>query len=124
MESWSVLRIREVAVKRRVIESKNENSNVQIPMNNNMLRTILFLVIGVWSLVISSGVGADGPVPVGAQPPGGLSGKIVYTHGGHGITAANKRDGAWTFQRGPGNEMIEDLGNIDQMAFFADYLFR
>ena len=67
---------------------------------------------------------ADGLVPVGTQPHGGLSGKIVYTHGGHGITAANKRDGEWSFQRGPGNEMIEDLGNIDQMAFLVDYLFR
>ena len=35
-----------------------------------------------------------------------------------------KEDGSWTFQRGPGHEMIEDLGNIDQMAFLVDYLFR
>ena len=27
------------------------------------------------------------PGAVGTQPHGGLSGKIVYTHGGHGITA-------------------------------------
>ena len=84
--------------------------------------------VGHWDLrhwSISSQVrSADGLVPVGTQPHGGLSGKIVYTHGGHGITAANKRDGAWSFQRGPGNEMIEDLGNVDQMAFFVDYLFR
>jgi hypothetical protein len=31
---------------------------------------------------------ASGLVPVGAQPKGGLSGKIVYTHAGHGYTAA------------------------------------
>ena len=68
--------------------------------------------------------GADRLVDVGTQPRGGLSGKVVYTHGGHGITAANKRDGAWTFQRGPNLQMIEDLGNIDQMAFLVDYLFR
>ena len=39
------------------------------------------------------------------------SGKAAFVVGdvvGHGITAANKRDGAWSFQRGPGNEMIED----------------
>lgn len=66
----------------------------------------------------------SGLVPVGTQPHGGLSGKIVYTHGGHGITADNEKDGRWTFQRGPANEMIEDLGNIDQMAFLVDYLFR
>ena len=50
--------------------------------------------------------------------------KIVYTHGGHGITADNKGNGKWTFQRGEGHEMIEDLGNIDQMTFLVDYLFR
>src|SRR3954464_6633781 len=93
-------------------------------MTNVMSQTKVFLVIGIWTLVISPSLRADGLVPVGTQPHGGLSGKIVYTHGGHGITAANKRDGAWSFQRGPGNEMIEDLGNVDQMAFFADYLFR
>jgi hypothetical protein len=93
-------------------------------MTNAMSRTTFCLIIGTWSLVILSNLRADGLVPVGTQPHGGLSGKIVYTHGGHGITAANKRDGAWSFQRGPTNEMIEDLGNVDQMAFFADYLFR
>jgi hypothetical protein len=67
---------------------------------------------------------ADGLAPIGSQPHGGLSGKIVYTHGGHGITAENLKDGAWSFQRGPGNDMIEDLGNVDQMAFLVDYLFR
>ena len=65
-----------------------------------------------------------GLTPVGAQPRGGLTGKIVYAHGGHGITADNKNDGHWSFQRGEGFEMIEDLGNYDQMAFFVDYLFR
>jgi hypothetical protein len=67
---------------------------------------------------------ADGLVSIGSQPRGGLSGKIVYTHGGHGITADNLKDGAWSFQRGPGNDMIEDLGNVDQMTFLVDYLFR
>jgi fibronectin type III domain protein/N-acetylmuramoyl-L-alanine amidase-like protein len=83
----------------------------------------------VYSLVVLLSVVAGestaaGLVPVGTQPHGGLSGKIVYTHGGHGITADNKRDGRWTFQRGPNLEMIEDLGNVDQMAFLVDYLFR
>lgn len=67
---------------------------------------------------------AAGLVAVGTQPHGGLSGKIVYAHGGHGYTAENKGDGHWTFQRGEGHEMIEDLGNYDQMTFFVDYLFR
>src|SRR4051794_23895487 len=98
-------------------------SNDQFPMTNTMSRTTILLVIGLWSLVISPNALADGLSQKGTQPHGGLSGKIVYIHAGHGITAANKRDGAWSFQRGPTNDMIEDLGNVDQMAFFADYLF-
>ncbi|MCO6045056.1 fibronectin type III domain-containing protein [Aeoliella sp. ICT_H6.2] len=67
---------------------------------------------------------AAGLVDVGAQPEGGLSDKIVYLHGGHGFTADNLEDGSWTFQRGLLLDMIEDLGNQDQMTFLADYLFR
>ncbi len=65
-----------------------------------------------------------GLAPVGTQPKGGLSGKIVYTHGGHGYTADNKGNGHWSSQRGEGHEMIEDLGNYDQMTLLVDYLFR
>lgn len=65
-----------------------------------------------------------GLVPVGTQPAGGLSGKIAYLHAGHGYTADNSGSGAWSFQRGELFEMIEDLGNQDQMNFLADYLFR
>ncbi|MBX7102680.1 MAG: fibronectin type III domain-containing protein [Gemmataceae bacterium] len=67
---------------------------------------------------------AAGLVPVGTQPTGGLSGKIAYIHAGHGYTADNLGTGAWSFQRGEQFEMIEDLGNVDQMTFLADYLFR
>ncbi len=67
---------------------------------------------------------ASGLVAVGTQPSGGLSGKIAYIHGGHGYTAANEVAGAWSFQRGELFEMIEDLGNVDQMTFLADTLFR
>ncbi len=67
---------------------------------------------------------AAGLVEIGTQPEGGLSDKVVYIHGGHGYTAANTTDGAWSFQRGPLLGMIEDLGNVDQMTFLADYLFR
>ncbi len=63
-------------------------------------------------------------VPVGQQPDGGLSGKIVYTHAGHGWTADNNGNGAWTTQRPETFELIEDLGNQDQMTPFADYAFR
>ncbi len=67
---------------------------------------------------------AAGLVDVGTQSVGALSGKIVYTHGGHGITADNLGSGAWSFQRPLLLDMIEDLGNQDQMTFFADNLFR
>ena len=71
---------------------------------------------------------AAGLVDVGAQPTGGLTGKITYIHAGHGYTAdtdpRSTADGEWSFQRGPGFGMIEDLGNVDQMTFLADYLFR
>ncbi len=70
---------------------------------------------------------AIGLVDTPYTPDGGLDGKIVYIHGGHGYTA----DGSgWSFQRpeiisGVGDsEMIEDLGNQDQMSLLADYLFR
>ena len=67
---------------------------------------------------------ATGLVEVGTQPVGELSGKIVYTHGGHGYEAANTGSGSWGFQRPNLLGMIEDLGNQDQMSFFVDYLFR
>ncbi|MEX0611305.1 MAG: hypothetical protein WD229_04220, partial [Pirellulales bacterium] len=67
---------------------------------------------------------AAGLVDVGAQPDGGLSGKTVYVHGGHGYTADNLGSGAWSFQRPNLLGMVEDLGNVDQMTFLADYLFR
>jgi hypothetical protein len=98
-------------------------TNDQFPMTK-LLNTAFCLVIGAWSLDISTDSFADGLVPVGTQPRGGLSGKIIYTHGGHGYTADNLRDGRWSFQRGESHEMIEDLGNVDQMAFLVDYLFR
>jgi hypothetical protein len=67
---------------------------------------------------------AAGLVAVGKQPAGALAGKIAYIHAGHGITADNLGSGSWSFQRGETFEIIEDLGNIDQMNFLADYLFR
>ena len=64
------------------------------------------------------------PGDVGRQPRGGLSGKIVYLHGGHGYTARNKQGGRWESQRPLLLGMVEDLGNKDQMDLLADYLFR
>lgn len=94
--------------------------------NGIMSRANLLLIVGAWSSVIAlcGELLAEGLVPIGSQPHGGLTGKIIYTHGGHGITADNKGNGKWSFQRGEGFEMIEDLGNIDQMTLLVDYLFR
>ncbi|HEY3392310.1 MAG TPA: hypothetical protein VGK58_06370, partial [Lacipirellulaceae bacterium] len=66
---------------------------------------------------------AAGLVPVGSQPEGPLSGKIVYTSGGHGWqwnTTLNR----WATDRGDNNEIVEDFGNQDQLTFYVDYLWR
>jgi hypothetical protein len=80
--------------------------------------------LAVESLELRIALSAPGLVEVGTQPLGGLSGKITYIHAGHGYTAANETNGAWSFQRSETFEMIEDLGNVDQMTFLAEYLFR
>ena len=78
--------------------------------------------------VVASNTAASLVLPytetVGTQPTGSLSGKIVYTSGGHGYTAANTGNGSWSFQRPELYDMIEDLGNQDQMTMYVDYLFR
>lgn len=67
---------------------------------------------------------ASGLVPVGAQPIGALTGNIVYVSAGHGFVANNTGNGSWTTQRGETFEIVEDLGNQDQMSFFVDRLFN
>ena len=59
--------------------------------------------------------------PAARQPAGSLSGRIVFTNGGHGWTfdPAN-----WRLQRGVTQEMNEDYGNLDQMNFFAACCFN
>jgi hypothetical protein len=59
---------------------------------------------------------------VGQQPIGTLTGKIVYTSAGHGFTFDDTS--LWDTQRGETNELVEDLGNQDQLRPFADYLMR
>src|SRR5690606_36643195 len=66
---------------------------------------------------------AAGLVPVGMQPEGPLSGKIVYTSGGHGwqwSSALNR----FATDRGDNNEIVEDFGNQEQMTYYVDYLLR
>lgn len=59
--------------------------------------------------------------PSSQQQPGVLSGKIVYMNSGHGWTFDPT---FWRLQRGVGNEMNEDYGNLDQLNFFAQYCFN
>jgi hypothetical protein len=60
--------------------------------------------------------------PTAAQTyTGPLTGKIVYVSGGHGYHWTGS---TWTTGRSEINEMIEDLGNQDQLAPYADYLLR
>lgn len=66
----------------------------------------------------------DPIVPVGIQPAGGLSDKIVYLHGGHGYVADNLNGGGWSTQRGETFEIVEDFGNQDQMSAYANFLFN
>lgn len=55
------------------------------------------------------------------QRQGALSGKIVYMNSGHGWTFDPTY---WRLQRGVGNDMNEDYGNLDQLNFFAQYCFN
>lgn len=68
---------------------------------------------------------ADGRVITAApgQPAGVLSGRIVYTSGGHGWTYHNASD-KWYTQRGDSNDVVEDYGNLDQMNMFVAYCFN
>lgn len=57
------------------------------------------------------------------QPAGALSGRIVFTSGGHGWTYDNSAN-TWFTQRVDNNEVIEDYGNLDQMNLFVAYCFN
>jgi hypothetical protein len=62
--------------------------------------------------------------PVSRQPVGPLSGKVVYTSGGHGWTSDNTSTSLWYTQRPALLGMVEDFGNQDQLTVFADAAFR
>lgn len=57
------------------------------------------------------------------QPSGALTGRIVFTSGGHGWTYDNSAD-KWFTQRGDSNDVVEDYGNLDQMNLFTAYCFN
>ncbi|MDK2970590.1 MAG: hypothetical protein PWP23_345 [Candidatus Sumerlaeota bacterium] len=60
------------------------------------------------------------------QPQGVLSGRIVFIGAGHGWTFDDSAASslAWYTQRGNTNDVVEDYGNLDQMTYFAQYLWN
>ncbi|MBA4148547.1 MAG: fibronectin type III domain-containing protein [Verrucomicrobia bacterium] len=56
------------------------------------------------------------------QPSGNLANRLIFTCGGHGWTWSSKK--GWYTQRGVGQEMNEDYGNLDQMNSFVPYAFN
>ncbi len=68
--------------------------------------------------------GFGSATPALRQPLGALTGKIVYTNGGHGWTADNAFTSGWRLQRGLTFGINEDYGNSDQFNLFADYCFN
>ncbi len=98
---------------------------------------LLHLVLMFWTrlivthlaLILALSARAAGPiVPAVSQPAGALTGRIVFTSGGHGWTYLNGTPSliGWVTQRGvvPGTQMVEDYGNVDQMTLFAYYCFN
>jgi len=64
----------------------------------------------------------SGPIgPAGRQVSGALSGRIVFTSGGHGWAWGGS---SWGLQRPQLNGMNEDTGNVDQMTMFVFYCFN
>ena len=59
------------------------------------------------------------PAAIGSQPTGALHGKIVFLSGGHGFFWDGTK---WITGRGLTNGIFEDMGNQDQLEFFARYL--
>lgn len=66
---------------------------------------------------------ALGLVPVGTQPQGPLTGRVVYTSAGHGWQWNDTLD-RWATDRPNLLSMVEDFGNQDQMTLYAEYLFQ
>lgn len=77
---------------------------------------------GTRPLAVSGATDAESAFAGAArQCPGALSGRIVFTCAGHGWTWGRS---TWSTQRGVGQEMNEDYGNLDQMNFFIPYAFN
>ena len=64
----------------------------------------------------------DATETAAAQPAGGLDDIVIYTSAGHGFTY-NTTYG-WMTGRPLLYGVVEDIGNIDQLNYFADYCFK
>lgn len=62
--------------------------------------------------------------PSAQQQRGALTDKLVFMNSGHGWTHDTNFSPPWRLQRGTGNLMNEDYGNLDQLNFFAAYCFN
>jgi len=102
--------------------------------HDNMILPVKEDLTGIWSpddwkeipgathIFPPVGVAGFGTFAPSAQQQNGiLSGRIVFMNSGHGWTWFGS---AWDLQRGVGNEMNEDYGNLDQLQFFAQYCFN
>jgi hypothetical protein len=79
---------------------------------------------GATTLQFPPPAGLSGVIaPTTRRPQGALTGRIVYMSGGHGWTAdqdnSDADTGLWFTQRGNNSNIVEDLGNQDQMTMFA-----
>lgn len=83
--------------------------------------TILLVALFLVSLSPQISSAAHAISPALREPSGNLSGRVIYTSGGHGWVFF---DTYWSLQRAPGNDMVEDYGNLDQMNFFGFYCFN
>ncbi len=68
-----------------------------------------------------SGAASFAPVESSFTQTGGLAGRIVITSGGHGYAWGGS---SWSTGRGLTNGIVEDLGNQDQMSFYADLILQ
>ena len=61
---------------------------------------------------------------IGRRPAGALTDVLVFASAGHGFTNDNTSSSLWYTQRPASNGVVEDFGNLDQMAMFARVAFR
>lgn len=81
----------------------------------------------LWDLIAEKYAAGESPEPeeegdlaVTPAPGGALSNIVVYCSAGHGF-CADTSSGGWYVGRALVNNVVEDMGNIDQLNTFAQY---